>query len=518
MNTKTAQQIKALVYCRVSSERQKNEGHGLDSQEHRCREYSKSKGYDVEVVFKDSFTGGGDFTKRPAMVELFTYIDSYPYKRYVVIFDDISRLARDVSEHIKLRAAFRVRNVIPLCLNYNFDETPEGEFTEVIMAANAELFRKQNRRQVIQKQRARLESGYWPFNPVPGYTHKKDPIHGKLLTPDYKAEIVKEAFEGFASYRFRDQVSVQKFLMDKNFCGAGRYISLTTVKRLLTRVIYAGYIEYAPWEVPRRLGHHEAIISLELFQSVQDRLNGKPRSFTRKDTRPDFPLRGPVLCSGCGKPLTASWSKGRNKKHPYYRCNQNGCPFKNKSIPKDVIENRFKNILVRVRPKREVIDYTKAIFVECWKDRIAKILAISKTKESELADLLSQKEAIIKRIPKASEIVAQEYEKQVEALAQKEQLLKEEITNPKVRGIDFETALDTTLDYIENPIKKWESDSLNDKRLVLKLVFTDRLVYDREKGFETANYSLPIKAFELLATSNSQGVEMGGLNRRPEFC
>ena len=66
---------KSLLYCRVSSIRQSSEGHGLDSQEHRCREYASQKGYIVEKVFRDSFTGGGDFMKRPAMSEMLGYID-----------------------------------------------------------------------------------------------------------------------------------------------------------------------------------------------------------------------------------------------------------------------------------------------------------------------------------------------------------------------------------------------------------------------------------------------------------
>lgn len=36
---------KSIIYCRVSSERQKTEGHGLDSQEHRCQELADRKGY-----------------------------------------------------------------------------------------------------------------------------------------------------------------------------------------------------------------------------------------------------------------------------------------------------------------------------------------------------------------------------------------------------------------------------------------------------------------------------------------
>src|SRR6185503_19374178 len=78
---------KALIYCRVSSERQKPEGHGLESQEHRCREFAGTKGYEIEKVFRDSFSGGGGFTKRPAMSEMLEYMDSKPYNRYVVLVE-----------------------------------------------------------------------------------------------------------------------------------------------------------------------------------------------------------------------------------------------------------------------------------------------------------------------------------------------------------------------------------------------------------------------------------------------
>ena len=59
--------LRAVIYCRVSSTRQKTEGGGLDSQEHRCRQYAAAQGYDVEAVFPDDASGGGDFIKRPGM-------------------------------------------------------------------------------------------------------------------------------------------------------------------------------------------------------------------------------------------------------------------------------------------------------------------------------------------------------------------------------------------------------------------------------------------------------------------
>ncbi|MEM6974059.1 MAG: recombinase family protein [Pseudomonadota bacterium] len=42
---KSAEAPTALIYCRVSDKKQKTEGHGLESQEHRCRAYAEERGY-----------------------------------------------------------------------------------------------------------------------------------------------------------------------------------------------------------------------------------------------------------------------------------------------------------------------------------------------------------------------------------------------------------------------------------------------------------------------------------------
>ena len=64
----------ALIYCRVSGKKQAIAGAGLESQEHRCRDYANGKGYIVEGVFPDDVSGGGDFMKRPGMVALLSAI------------------------------------------------------------------------------------------------------------------------------------------------------------------------------------------------------------------------------------------------------------------------------------------------------------------------------------------------------------------------------------------------------------------------------------------------------------
>src|SRR6056297_2439985 len=128
---------KAVIYCRVSSTKQKTEGGGLDSQEHRCRQYAELKGYQVDAVFPDDASGGGDFINRPGMVALLSYLDAQPDKEYVVIFDDLKRFARDTEFHIKLRREFQTRGARIECLNFKHDDTPEGKFVETIFAPKA---------------------------------------------------------------------------------------------------------------------------------------------------------------------------------------------------------------------------------------------------------------------------------------------------------------------------------------------------------------------------------------------
>jgi DNA invertase Pin-like site-specific DNA recombinase len=243
----------ALIYCRVSSKKQEDEGSGLDSQEHRCREKAEQLGCDVEAIFPDTISGGGDFLKRPGMVRLLAHLDSNPHKRYVVIFDDLKRYSRDTEFHLALRREMMKRNAIRICLNFNFEDTPEGKFLETILAATGTLEREQNARQVTQKMRARMEQGFWVNRAPVGYRYEKSARGGKeLVFNEPLASIVKEALEGFAAGRFETQAEVQRFLEGQPEYPkdmAGGKIRPMTVARLLKKPIYAGYIESKAWNV-----------------------------------------------------------------------------------------------------------------------------------------------------------------------------------------------------------------------------------------------------------------------------
>lgn len=64
----------ALIYCRVSSKAQTKRGDGLGSQETRCREFARYKGYDVVQVFTDDLTGQS--ANRPGFTAMLSYLKS----------------------------------------------------------------------------------------------------------------------------------------------------------------------------------------------------------------------------------------------------------------------------------------------------------------------------------------------------------------------------------------------------------------------------------------------------------
>jgi site-specific DNA recombinase len=428
----------------------------------------------------------------------------------------LKRFARDTVFHWNLRSALKVRNATPKCLNYDFADDPEGRFVETIFAAQNQLEREQNRRQVVQKMKARLEMGHWCFPSLPlGYKHfKASSASNSIPTPSEPlASIVREALEGYASGRFQEQIDVQRFFKEKRLKGS-RAIYLEQVKRILVQsFFYAGYVEYKEWEVGMREGLHEGIISLVTHEKIQERLIGKVRTHVKRFLNPDFPLRKFVICAECRKPMTASWSTTRSgDKKPYYRCNGSGCSFKNKSIPRDVMTEEFELILSKIKPNKEVLELTKEIVKNVWLKKEGEIGSKRQQVANELKELEMERRKLFERLTKASgDKVVALYEDRLGEIAESELVLKSSIVSLDEHKPNIETALDIVFDFLGNPLVQWQKGDIHRKKLVINLIFEENLAYNKNSGFETATLSLPLRVFTLPKAQKSRLVEMGGI-------
>ncbi len=313
---------KAVVYCRVSSAAQMTKGDGLASQESRCKEYARYRGYDVKKVFQDNMSGGD--LDRPAMSAMVQFIREQD-DTVVVIIDDINRFARDVVGHWHLRAMVAEAGGKLESPTLEFKEDSDSILVENLLASVSQHQRQKNGEQTKNRMRGRALNGYWTFSAPPGYKFERVSGHGKLLVRDEPlASVIQEALEGFATGRFETQAEVKRFLENEPAFpkdSPNGTIRFEKIIRLMSRVVYSGHIEYPNWDVSLRKGHHEPIISLETYEAIQRKIKEGSRAPFRKDINADFPLRGFIACDDCGTPLTACWSTSKSgKKHPYYLC------------------------------------------------------------------------------------------------------------------------------------------------------------------------------------------------------
>src|SRR5271167_1204259 len=79
--------MKAVIYCRVSSAKQTTRGDGLGSQETRCRDYAGYKNLEIVEVFRDDMSGS--LAKRPGMDAMLAFLRRRKTEGIVVIIDDI---------------------------------------------------------------------------------------------------------------------------------------------------------------------------------------------------------------------------------------------------------------------------------------------------------------------------------------------------------------------------------------------------------------------------------------------
>lgn len=246
---------RAILYCRVSGKKQVKDGSGLSSQEHRCRQYAEAKGYEVVKVFPDDRTAKGDFMNRPGMVKLLNYLDDNAQHRFVVIFDDLKRYARDTEFHLKLRRYMIARGAIRECLNFRFDDSPEGVLNETVTAAAGAYERESMGRQNWQKSIARLEQGYcMQAVPSVGYKYIKSKGGESILVrKEPEASIVKHALERVRTDHFASQVEVKRFLESHpEFPKKGKKGTITqqSVVNMMRRHLYAGLVDSRAWACP----------------------------------------------------------------------------------------------------------------------------------------------------------------------------------------------------------------------------------------------------------------------------
>lgn len=505
----------AILYCRVSDPKQKTRGDGLASQETISREYAERKGYDVLKVFRDDITG--KTANRAGLKELLIFLKGCKGKTVVVV-DDANRLARSLRTHYAIRDAITTAGGRLESPKRVYADDPDDDFMEIIEAAFAGEQRRKNAEQTRDRMRGRAMNGYWVFQAPLGYRYEKASGGGKaLVRVEPMASIIKEGLEGYASGRFGSQAEVKRFFESNPLFPKDRrgLVSNERVNQILTQPLYAGYLEVPRWNLALCEARHERLISLETFDLIQDRLAGKARAPSRKDINADFPLRGFVACGDCNHPMTATWAKGVGGRYAYYMCRQHGCASNGKSVARGKVEGAFAALVRSLTPSADLVHLASTVFRDLWNRR-------DKDTKEQRAALKLETVAVEKKIGQfldriveaENPTVISAYESKIGELERDKLILAEKIAKCGTPARDYDDVFQTGMAFLANPWNLWETGELEDRRAMLKLVFTGHLVYDRKTGFQTPEISLPFKALEEISGPKREMARPEGFERR----
>jgi site-specific DNA recombinase len=359
--------MKALIYVRVSTTEQVD-NYSLETQERSCREYCGQHDLGVDRVFRDEGQSAKTID-RPQLQEMLNYCVTEAKRRGItaVVVYRVDRLARVLEDHTSIRAAFVKLGVEVRSATEAFDDSPGGKFIENVMASVAQLDNDVRSVRTTAGMQEGARRGRWMWRPPIGYT-KGAPSPSASLVPDPAgAALLAQGFEAIACGRLSRPDALRELTAQGLRTASGRAVSPQTFHNLLKNPIYKGRVIKPKWDIDVS-GDFEPLVTASVFDRVQDILDGKKPTRSHTRDHPDFPLRRVVRCGRCTKPLTSSWSKGRNKHYPYYRCPKGRC---GNSIPKDKLEDLVLEQLADMTVSPEILLLLKAIVEDTWKKRTA---------------------------------------------------------------------------------------------------------------------------------------------------
>ncbi len=517
--TNSTSSQKCVIYVRVSSRKQVNEGTGLSSQEQSCRTYAQTNGYTVAEVFSDIISG--TVGARAGTKALVQYLRKHRSDNLVVIVDDVDRFARDVSVYGDLYKQIKAAGARLESPKFKLSDDAHSIFELKLRVLLGELEVGKNKERSRDRVISRLEAGYWTFAAPVGYEYerRRSPEGKVLVRIEPAASILAEALNGFATGRFQSQAEVKRFLDSQNDFPKdyrGREVRFDRVKTFLTNLLYAGYLERPERNIPLTKAVHEPLISYETYLINQDRLRSSAVAPARKDIDFDFPLRGFVTCSECGYKLTSCWSRSRTgRKYPYYLCHHRSCTEKGKSIPRDMLEGQFEEILRMVEPDKVTLSIAEAVFRDAWERRGEWARKEISKLRMRLVQIDTESSNVLDRAARTqNDILVTAYETKVTELQSEKAKIEAEIDRMSFPDRSFDEMFELAMKFISSPYNIWEKTSCSVKRVVLRMVFASPMAYSRNEGVRTPETTLPFKALDYFRGANLKMVPPHGLEPR----
>lgn len=328
---------RCAIYTRKSTEEGlEQDFNSLDAQREACYSYILSQKAEGWTALNDHYDDGGfsgGNVDRPALKRLMEDIQAG--KVHIVVVYKIDRLTRSLMDFAKLVEVFDRHGVMFVSVTQSFNTTTSmGRLTLNVLLSFAQFEREVTGERIRDKFAASKKKGMWMGGSVPlGYQ-----VKDRALVPHLRdAGIVKKIFQMYMDATgilgLKEHLELAGYKTQK-----GCFFSRGGLYSLLTNPIYIGKVRHKKQVYD---GLHPAIVSMDLWESVQKKLVENPEGQGQKRVSHGFLLQG-ILYSEDGVLYTPVFTSKKSQLYRYY-----------------VSRNKFegKKYPVRRYPAQEVEDF-----------------------------------------------------------------------------------------------------------------------------------------------------------------
>ena len=483
--------MNCIIYSRVSTKDQADTGYSLEAQRKECTKFALNNDFQVDKVF----TERGESAKtqdRTQLLKMIEYSVKHKKKLSALIIWKYDRLARNLGDQTELVKNFSMLNIRVLSVTENNEESSIGKLMRNIIGSFAQFENDKNSERTIIGMKQAIQEGRYCWPAPIGYSNSRDKFDKAILILNDESKYIEDAFL-LAEKGIYKQTDIVNQLKKK---GSKR-INNGLLNRILRNPIYCSLIK-TKWFSEPIPAKHTPIISQELFYKVQAILDSKkPNIKPQLRNHPDFPLRNFLRCDKCGEKLTASWCKGRSKKYPYYHCRTKGCSL---NVRKDKLEEEFYQYLKTFQPEEEILKLFEEVVLDVWRTKNKESFLEVQRLEKELKESKKNRERIKELIIKKT-FNDKEYKEEIQKVNNDIMVIQIEINENKIDADDSESCINFCKYFICNVADLWQSAELNLKQRFQKLIFPEKLLYNKGR-FRPTKIALIFKAFDGKSSPN----------------
>ena len=497
---KLTDMVGAVIYVRVSTKEQ-TENLSLPTQLRACEDYCRRQGYEVLERFHEEGESAKT-TDRSQLQALLKFCRTHKGKVHFLVVYNLTRFAREKYDHFALRAHLQSLGISLRSVTEPIDDTSTGKLMEGVLAAFAQFDNDVRSERTRAGMRAALELGRWTFPAPLGYLNAPKWSSTSLVHDPERGPLVRRAFEELATGRYTKQEVIARATEAGLRSRKGLRISPQSFGQMTRNPIYVGKVESPDYGVSTR-GDFEPLVDEATFYRAQAVLDGRVVvAGPRQRSHPDFPLRGFVRCDTCGRPLTGSWSKGRNGYYAYYHC-QRQCRAVN--VSKAALEGAFADELALLQPSAGYMRLVKDRILFVWEQRRAEAKDCTVDQDRRVKAIQQKLDRLDDAFLFAQSIDRTSYERQRDRLREELTLAQIDHHADATDELDVQGILAFAERILPRASDLWVQASLDYKQRLQALFFPEGIAYDGNRFNRTA-VTAPL--FKYLAPSERADEKM----------